>query len=108
MLITKETFPKAFERNESDHLTKRQKRILALKFNDEFTFSYTGPRDWTLDRYRVLNHGVVELISEHRHRESTPYPAGPQLVDPDREDRFTSLEKIAKAAVGGFTVFKEL
>jgi hypothetical protein len=56
----------------------------------------------------VLNHGVVELISVHKHRESTPYPAGPQPVDADDRNRFTSLEKIAKEAVGGFTVFKEL
>ena len=108
MLITRETHPEAFKRDESQYLTERQKRILALKFNDEFTFSYTGPRDWNLNRYRVLNHGVVELISVHKHRESTPYPAGPQPVDADDRNRFTSLEKIAKDSVGGFTVFKEL
>ena len=108
MLITKETFPKAFERNESDYLTKRQKRILALKVNDEFLFSYTGPRNWREKRYRVLEDGVVELISVHMHRESTPFPAGPQPVDAHDRDRFTTLEDIAKASVGGFTVFKEL
>jgi hypothetical protein len=56
----------------------------------------------------VLHNGVVELISEHTHRESTPYPAGPQLVDADRKDRFTNLEDIAKRAVKSFMVFKEL
>ena len=108
MLITKETFPKAFERNESDYLTKRQKRILALQPNDEFTFSYTSPRDWSEDRYRVLHNGVVELISVHTHRESTPYPSGPQPVDADDRNRFTNLEQIAKDAVSSFMVFKEL
>ena len=108
MLITKETFPKAFERNESDHLTERQKRILALKFNDEFLFSYTGPRNWREKRYRVLDNGVVELISVHMHRESTPFPAGPQPVDALDRNRFTNLEQIAKDAVRSFMVFKEL
>ena len=108
MLITRETFPKAFERNESDYLTKRKKRILALKFNDEFLFSYTGPRTWREKRYRVLHNGVVELISVHMHSESTPHPAGPQPVDAYDRNRFTNLEQIAKDAVGGFTVFKEL
>ena len=108
MLITKETFPKAFERNESDHLTERQKRILALKFNDEFLFSYTGPRNWREKRYRVLQNGVVELISVHMHRESTPFPAGPQPVDALDRNRFTNLEQIAKDAVKSFMVFKEL
>ena len=89
-------------------MNQRQQRILNLKFNDEFLFSYTGPRDWREKRYRVLNHGVVELISVHMHRESTPYPAGPQPVDADDRNRFTSLEKIAKDAVKSFMVFKEL
>ena len=89
-------------------MNKRQLRILALQPNDEFLFSYTMPRDWSEDRYRVLDNGVVELISEHGHRESTPYPAGPQLVDADRKDRFTTLEDIAKRAVKSFMVFKEL
>lgn len=108
MLITKETFPKAFERNESDYLTKRQKRILALQPNDEFLFSYTGPRNWREKRYRVLHDGVVELISVHMHRESTPFPAGPQPVDALDRNRFTNLEQIAKDAVKSFMVFKEL
>ena len=108
MLITKETFPKAFERNESDYLTKRQKRILALKVNDEFLFSYTGPRNWRERRYRVLEDGVVELISVHMHRESTPFPAGPQPVGAEDRNRFTDLYQIAKDSVKSFMVFKEL
>ena len=56
MLVTRETFPKAFERDESDYLTKRQKRILALKFNDEFTILlYNVQEIGREDRYRVLN-----------------------------------------------------
>lgn len=108
MLITRETYPEAFKRDESHYLTERQKRILALQPNDEFTFSYTGPREWSENRYRVLQNGVVELISKHMHRESTPYPCGPQLVDADDRNRFTSLDQIAKDSVGGFKVFKEL
>ena len=108
MLITKETFPEAFKRDESQYLTERQKRILALQHNDEFLFSYTMPRTWKETRYRVLHNGVVEMISEHTHRESTPYSSGPQLVDADRKDRFTNLEDIAKRAVESFMVFKEL
>lgn len=89
-------------------MNKRQQRILNLKFNDEFLFSYTGPKTWREKRYRVLHNGVVELISVHTHRESTPYPEGPQLVDADDRNRFTNLEQIAKDAVGSFMVFKEL
>lgn len=89
-------------------MNKRQQRILALQPNDEFLFSYTMPRNWNETRYRVLQDGVVEMISEHTHRESTPYPAGPQLVDVDRKDKFTNLEDIAKRAVKSFMVFKEL
>ena len=89
-------------------MNKRQQRILALQPNDEFFFSYTGPRTWKETRYRVLDNGVVEMISEHSHRESTPYPAGPQLVAADRKDKFTTLEDIAKRAVKSFMVFKEL
>ena len=54
------------------------------------------------------DNGVVEMISEHTHRESTPYSSGPQLVDADRKDRFTNLEDIAKRAGQSFMVFKEL
>jgi len=96
------------EKTETRFYNKRQKRILALQPNDEFTFSYTGPRDWSENRYRVLHNGVVELISVHTHRESTPYPSGPHPVDADDRNRFTNLEQIAKDAVGSFMVFKEL
>ena len=89
-------------------MNKRQLRILALQPNDEFLFSYTMPRNWNETRYRVLQDGVVEMISEHRHRESTPYPAGYKLVDADRKDRFTTLEDIAKRAAQSFMSFKEL
>lgn len=96
------------EKTETRFYNKRQKSILALQPNDEFLFSYTGPRTWRLKRYRVLDNSVVELISVHTHRESTPYPEGPQLVDSDSRHRFTNLEQIAKDAVGSFMVFKEL
>ncbi len=89
-------------------MNKRQQRILNLKVNDEFLFSYTGPRNWREKRYRVLDNGVVELISVHMHRESTPFPAGPQPVDALDRNRFTNLEQIAKDAVRSFMVFKEL
>jgi len=89
-------------------MNNRQQRILNLKFNDEFLFSYTLRDRWTEDRYRVLQNGVVEMISEHHHWCSRPSPGGPQLVDADRKDRFTNLEDIAKRAVQSFMVFKEL
>ena len=95
-------------KDENRFYNKRQKRILALQPNDEFLFSYTMPRTWKETLYRVLHNGVVEMISEHTHRESTPYSSGPQLVDADRKDRFTNLEDIAKRAVQSFMVFKEL
>ena len=108
MLFTRETTPEAFKRDEDQHLNERQKRILALKVNDEFFFSYTMSRNWNETRYRVLPNGVVEMLSEHRHRESTPYPAGLKIVDADRKDKFTTLEDIAKRAVESFMSFKEL
>jgi len=110
MLFTRETSPEAFKRDGDQHLNERQKRILALKVNDEFFFSYTMSRNWNETRYRVLHNGVVEMLSEHRHRESTPtpYPAGLKIVDADRKDRFTTLEDIAKRAVKSFMSFKEL
>ncbi len=89
-------------------MNKRQQRILNLKVNDEFLFSYTGPRNWREKRYRVLHNGVVELISVHMHRESTPFPSGPEPVDALDRNRFTNLEQIAKDAVKSFMVFKEL
>ena len=89
-------------------MNKRQQRILALQPNDEFLFSYTGPRTWREKRYRVLDNGVVELISVHTHRESTPYPEGPQPVDAEDKNRFTDLYQIAKNSVKSFMVFKEL
>jgi len=96
------------EKDERRFMNSRQKRILDLQPNDEFLFSYTLRQRWTEDRYRVLHNGVVELISEHPHWCSRPSPGGPRLVDADRPDRFSSLEKIAKDATTSFMVFKEL
>ena len=48
------------------------------------------------------------MISEHLHWESTPSPAGPELVDAERKDKFTNLNDIAKRAGKSYMVFKEI
>lgn len=89
-------------------MNSKEQRILNLKPGSEFLFSFTGSRTWRERHYKVLEDGIVELLTMHTHRESTPYPEGPQPVDADSIHRFTTLERIAKESVGGFTVFKEL
>ena len=89
-------------------MNNRQLRVLKLKPNDEFLFSYIAPRKWEETRYKVLENKVVEMISEHLHWESTPSPAGPTLVDAERKDKFTNLNEIAKRAGKSYMVFKEI